>query len=280
MLFQLLVPFALLTQPPSLNPPGDAMVRLCNDAPFRAGFSVTLPTASGTRVQKGWFNVEPGECLEGRIGETGGGRALVHARSGTWTWPAPGEPGEALCVPPGSHEGVAGAPPCTGGRREARHARVEMGRAARRYTVEYRISCAAFAADAGLCRRSPPAPDGFATPVRELEVCNVTGGARAVALMDAGSVARWTEIEAGACTVIERGFPAANRISLLTEMSLTGDEAALATSSADIYCAQAWQDDAPARVVPGRGCEARAIPMTLRHADFGPGTSRFTVTMN
>lgn len=279
-MISLLLASLFLIYQPSHNPPGDAMVELCNDAPFRVGFSVTVPSAAGTPIQKGWFNVEPGACLEGRIGETAGGRALVHARSGTWTWPSPGETGEALCVPPGSHEAPARTPPCDANRREARHARVEMSRVGRRYTVEYRVSCAAFGAEAGLCRESPQAPDGFARPVRELEVCNVTGAPRAVAVMEGGSVSRWTEIEAGACTIIERGYPDANRISLLTEMGLSAEEARFATSDADIYCAAPWQDTAPQPVVTGQGCADWAVPMALRHADFGPSTSRFTVTMN
>lgn len=274
---------ALALQQPSLDPPGDAMVRLCNQTHVLVGFSIVAPSAGGSPVQKGWFNVEPGACLEGRIGETAGGTAHVHARSGTWTWPGPQEAVSRTryCVAPGSHETVASRPPCAGSRREADFARVEMARAGRRYTISYTVSCAAFAAEAGLCRESPAARDGFALPVRELEICNVTSAPVPVGLLVPGErrVERWVDIAAQACEIVFRGYPQTSAIEVVTPVDI--EDAMPVSTTATLVCAapHAAED---ARVTPRLAgqCGPDRRAFALRSADYGPSTSRFSMTVN
>lgn len=281
--------FALaLNQPPSLNPPGDAMVRLCNETHVRAGFSVTVPAASGSLIQKGWFNVEPGDCLEGRIGETAGGSALVHARSGTWSWPAANEAvsRRVLCVPPDSHQSVARTPDCPDYLREADHASVEMRRAGRRYTTDYTVSCDAFGAEAGLCRSSPAAGDGFARPVRELQACNVTSEPRLVALAgDAttgrpGDVERWEELAAGACAILYRGFARTGRVQIFSPLPVEPDDVRHVGRDIVVYCGEPGAGELSPRARPGTNCPDGTTAYALRTADYGPQTSRFSMSVN
>lgn len=70
--------------------PMPTVVELCNDTPARVTWSVTRPTGRTGRTQRGWFTAEPGQCLEGGIGDGVSGAALVHARSGNLVWPARG----------------------------------------------------------------------------------------------------------------------------------------------------------------------------------------------
>ncbi|MCH8491098.1 MAG: DUF1036 domain-containing protein [Oceanicaulis sp.] len=158
---------ALLIQ----SAPADTLVTLCNETPAGVAFSMARPAGDGGRIQRGWFTVAPGGCLDGAIGQGRAGEALVHARSGSFEWA--GADAQVLCIPAGSHDGPAASPPCADGSREAAFAPVRTGTRHGRPHVAYTVACSDLeAGDARLCAQGRTGPDGLAAPLRELSVCN------------------------------------------------------------------------------------------------------------
>ncbi|PWE18275.1 hypothetical protein DDZ18_01315 [Marinicauda salina] len=277
MISALIATLALQAAP---EPPGDLVVELCNRAPFTAAVSLTYPTRAGER-QRGWLAVEPDSCLRGGVGETVGSAALVHARSGSWVWPARArrEDAETRCVSEGAHNGPAASPPCTADAQEAVHDRVTMTRDGEgAYRLSYTISCEALGQEAALCDRAPRAADGSAEILQRVEICRSgeadifvgTGGP--VSNPPGFEVERWTRAPGGACTVIARTFSAAE-VRLVTPMA-TGDVGEMLDS-----CIVTDEGGNPSLApMPEQGC-ARGSRAGVRTATFGPSTARFRMTL-
>ncbi len=211
MISQLVASLLSITQP--AGPPEPLVVELCNTTPSRVAFSVVYPGATVTHRRRGWLTVEPNDCLSGAIGTSVGGDAYVHAISGEYRWPADG--GDiSSCIPPNAHDSLAEAPACQQGLRETRFERVPLTDRRGRYELSHSVSCAdLIGSDIETCRTGRRDRDGFAEPVRTLEVCNFSTGAVEVATAaeargGAGrQITGWTSIEGGGqCARVWRGL--------------------------------------------------------------------------
>lgn len=268
---------------------GDLVVNLCNETPVTVAYTVSYTSGAGLDIQRGWFNVPPRDCLNGRIGATSGGLAYVHVRSGTFEWPASDSPGrlQAWCVPPASHESPARVPPCNSSTREASHIPVGLERSGRQYRLDYTVTCEGLGDDAGLCRSSRPGRDGFAQPVRELRVCNIRDvdvlvGELSGLPRSTATVANWHEIQAGQCRAVFRDMREPGSYYFLTPLAdIQGGE--FFSSSSEAYCVSLGEAGLPedsARQATGPSCPVDSVPYILRTAEFGRMTSQFEITVN
>lgn len=266
----------------------DLVVDLCNETPVVVAYSVNFPAASGSEIQRGWFNVPPGDCLEGRIGATSGGQALIHVRSGSWVWPVEenGPRQSTRCVPPASHEMAARTPPCGNTMREVSHVRVGLEAYGRQYRLSYSVSCSDLGEDASLCRSARPDRDGFAQVVRETRLCNVTDKPVLVAELaspprSSARVETWHRVEAGQCRAAFRDMRSPGQYYFLTPLiDIEGGE--LFAAGSDAFCVAPTEGlpESDARRASGLSCPEGTLPYILRTAEFGRQTSLFEITVN
>ena len=278
----ILAALALIAAQPA-GAPQPLVVSLCNDTPARAAFAVVRRTTPRARVQRGWFSVEAGACLEGAIGTSLGGTALVHAYSGSYRWPADGGE-ETLCTPGRSHDAFPAAPPCAEDAREAGFMSVETDVLPGRYRLEHRISCADLAPEeAELCALGRRDADGFAELVRVVEVCNAAdAGATAVAVAgetaeaDGWRVEGWRGVTPGACEPVWRGLSAGGVVYVHT----AGLGEAVRTEAFQTFCvdpetAFTRRAEAPGETACADGL--RAAP--FRPLRFDEGVSRLSLDL-
>lgn len=186
------------------------VVELCNDTPARVAYSISYPAGARSRRQRGWLTVEPGQCLEGSIGNTTGGTAHVHAMSGSYRWPRR-ETGALVCAPANSHDGIAQTPPCSAPQREVAASPIEIRPSRQHYTLEARVRCQDLSAeDAMLCETGLTDDLGFAELVRSVEACNYTDDVVPVAVVGqtanrAWEVSGWFDVAGGECSQVWRG---------------------------------------------------------------------------
>ena len=207
----ILLSLAALSAAQPAGAQGPLVVELCNQTSVRVAYSITYPAGVSAQRRRGWLTVAPGGCVNGSIGRSTGGTALVHAMSGAYAWPG-ARGSEAVCVPASSHDDPARRPPCADGEREASAAAVAIASAGGRHTRSYTVACSDLdAPDAALCATGRTGPSGFAQLVRTLEVCNATRGATSAALAaqtpdGSWRVEGWRELKAGECVEVWRGL--------------------------------------------------------------------------
>lgn len=232
--------------------PATLNVALCNDTPFRAAFSIEHAAGPGRRVRRGWLTVPAGECLRGSIGPTTGREALAHARSGAWRWPADGA---RMCVPASTHDGPAALPPCPDSEREVAGQTVSLTAAGRGRTLEYRISCADLGPDAALCESSPTDAQGFAQPVKRLEICNRSGEA------------------ADVCREVYRGFPPNGRAAVNARI---GGADLMASDGGPRFCPSGGAGPRTLPAAASGECPDGAAPLAFTQIAFRAQVSTFT----
>lgn len=207
-----------LNSQPAAGPPQPLVVNLCNDTPSRVAYSLLYPGRAMAERRRGWLAVEPGQCLDGAIGDTVGGQGYVHVMSGEYRFPTDGGDTSA-CVPAQAHDSDATRPPCRAGEQTVSYERVAIERLRGRYQLSHRVSCTDFGAeDTRFCETGRRDRQGFAEAVRTLEVCNrtsasirVTHAGEALA-GDARPVAGWRTLAAGACADVWRGLTRSQRV--------------------------------------------------------------------
>ncbi|MEO1038964.1 MAG: DUF1036 domain-containing protein [Pseudomonadota bacterium] len=267
------------------QPPGPFIVELCNETPARAAFTLVRPISPSAEVQRGWFTVEPGDCLQGGVGQAMGARAWAHARSGDFIWPA-GDAARSFCTPANSHDGPPAAAPCSASARQAGHDVISVQMRGGVRHVRYAISCDALApSDAALCVLGRRDAQGFAAPVRELEVCNRADGPLRVAVAgQAGagpalSVSGWRMLEPGRCQTLWRGFSDERRAYL---RAVRPGGQAVQDMDAVTLCADAGADfNRIAERADETQCAQPGLePLRFRSVLFGEGVSRLTVDID
>ncbi|KAA5802301.1 DUF1036 domain-containing protein [Alkalicaulis satelles] len=259
----------------------DTLVTLCNETPARAAFSVVRPGDDGAEIQRGWFTVEPGACLEGNIGLGRAGQAQVHARSGSFVWPAQG--GAALCVPAGSHDGPVTHPPCAQTWREAQFALVTTGWRENRHHVRYEINCRDLPGDdAALCLEGRAGPDGHAARLRELTVCNRSSASLRAAVAgetqarSGQNVTGWQNVAPGECMSVWRQFPYGPELYLRVEHE--ADDMMAAGESAYVCMPEGWTARAHG-VGRGECPEAGHVPVRFQIVRFRDGVDRLRLDL-
>ncbi|MEQ8404650.1 MAG: DUF1036 domain-containing protein [Oceanicaulis sp.] len=259
------------------SPPMPTVVNLCNETPATVAFMVARPTGRGLHTQRGWFNVAPGECLAGGIGDGRGGEALVHARSGSFSWPS--QSAIQHCVSEGGMDRMARSAPCAEPERAApvREVRVEDRRSS--YLIEHTVRCRDLPADeAVMCEAGQRERDGFAALVRTLEVCN-TGPTplRALGAGEAGApgsvaLSRWAALEPESCAPVWRGQTRARvayvRVESAGESPWADDDAR--------FCVPESGEPEGRRVADSAACGPGERLLAFRAVNFGPGVSKFT----
>lgn len=275
---------ALMTVQPS-SQPLPVVAELCNDTSARVAFAVVRPGSGADQVQRGWFTVEAGQCLEGAIGQGRGGQAYVHAYSGAYVWPASG-PASLFCTPAVSHErGAAGSTECAEGERALPYAPAINESRGNHRRLSFRVGCADLnAEDARLCSLGLRGEDGFAERVRTLEVCNITSGDDRIAVVSSDpegaewQVSPWTLTPAGECTPVWRGLTPSRTLYVASEAGLPAGERGDAEQS---FCID---PDTGLAVHADAGTQACPYPgATLARAGvvrFSPQSGRFSMTLN
>ena len=208
--------------------PRDVLLDVCNDT----GFTVAVASAHGTdpseaRTLRSWFLVEAGQCLEGALNNVVSEQVDLHVMSGAWVWPARG--GDAqYCVPANSSFQLASSPPCSGQSRERNFRRIPVELTSQRISggrylgrISYRIRCSDQSGnDAVLCEASPRDDRGFASPVKDLEVCNTSRSSARITAMEATQAGDFivkdtVEVPEGECEIVYHGYPADNHLLLM-----------------------------------------------------------------
>lgn len=276
--------FALTTllQPSLADRSRPVVAELCNDTPATVAFAVARSSAGAGQVQRGWFSVEPGQCLEGAIGNGRGGLAYVHAFSGGYNWPAR-EPHMAFCTPARTHERAVGSSSCADDERALDYAPVQMDSHGTHHTLSYRVECEALPAeDAALCALGLRDQTGFAERVRRLEVCNMSGRDDRVAIAapsptgSSWQISDWIDLPNDACEIVWRGLLPDRSVYVASEAGLpVGDRGSYAQSFCVGERAQTVSGAQLDDCVPGSG-QSREFGQ----AQFSPRSSRFTVMMN
>lgn len=280
------VPFilALMTAQP-MSAPLPVVAELCNDTPARVAFAVVRPGSGADQVQRGWFTVEAGQCLEGAIGQGRGGQAHVHAYSGAYVWPASG-PETRFCTPAVSHErGAAGSSECAEGERALPYAPARVESRGNHRRLSFRVGCADLnAEDARLCSLGLRGEDGFAERVRTLEVCNITSADDRVAVVSSdpeGSdwrVTPWTVTPAGECTPVWRGLTPSRTLYVTSEAGLPAGERG---NAEQLFCID---PEAGTAIRADSGAAACAYPGAILARSgavrFSPQSGRFSLTLD
>ena len=268
---------ALLAQAPSAPMP--TSVELCNETPARAAFAVTRPTGPGLSTQRAWFNVAPGECLSGAIGTGRAGEAQIHARSGSFRWPAEG--GAPQCVAAPGMDRPVEAPPCAAGEQETGYLTVPVSEEAGRYRIRHTIRCEDLSgADAALCARGVSGADGFAALVREVEACNTTDASMRVAAAaqlrgEGWRVEGWADVAPQACTVVWRGQPEGDLVFVRAEFAGVREDGTVQDIA---FCTPDADGDFQAPATPGaQACAEGETALAYRPVSFGANTERVTI---
>lgn len=277
-----LLTLATLLQPSMADRSRPVVAELCNDTPATVAFAVARPSAGAGQVQRGWFSVEPGQCLEGGIGNGRGGLAYVHAFSGGYSWPV-SAPNTSFCTPARNHERAVGSASCSDDERALRYAPVQMDSHGTHHSVSYRVGCQTLAAeDATLCALGLRDQTGFAERVRQLEVCNMSGRDDRVAIAapnPAGEnwqISDWVDLPNTACEIVWRGLVPDRSVYVTSELgSPVGDRGDYARSFCVAATAQTVAGEPSDTCVPQSG-QLREFGQ----AQFSPRSSRFTVMMN
>ena len=200
--------------------PRPVLLEACNDTSFAIGVSAVFHTdPTDNQVVRGWFQIAPGDCLEGGLGDIVGGDIGLGAVSGEWRWPVQDQGDEQFCMPAQTYFGRARGGECDEierlidfERRPISPFQSGWGR------VQVRYSCDDFdAVDSALCQQTQTGRDGLALPLNSLEVCNtwivdaeIASGAGAdFAGFEASG---WLRIPATQCRVVYRGFPAGGEV--------------------------------------------------------------------
>jgi uncharacterized membrane protein len=207
------------------------LLEACNDAPFPIGIAAAYrndPTSR--RVAQGWFEVAPGECLEGGLGDIVGDEIWLGAASGSWRWPEAGQADVRYCTPAQTFFGLARSGDCDDVERLTGFERVAISPYRSGWgRVQIRYSCDDFGPDdAVLCRQTQIGRDGLAVPVNHLEVCNIWSVDAEVA---AGAstdfvgfeVSGWVRIPPTHCRIVYRGFPAGGEVWFASRIAETGE---------------------------------------------------------
>mgnify|MGYP003639262721 CR=1 FL=1 len=279
--------FAGLAAPVQAQASRDVLLNVCN----QTGFSVAVAAAYRTspapaRTLRSWFLVEPGACLNGALNGVVGNDLDLHVMSGSWTWPARST-GSVYCVPAGSSFALARQPECGPGQQARNFVNLPVEATSRRGPggrnfgqVNWRVRCEDLALeDARLCPGAPQDERGMAGFVRELEACNNTTGPRHGTVGTFGPDGKpvfggWTEVAAGECAVIYRGFPAGNTV-------LFGFASPQLSPSEQRYCAPTNTGD-PAELLADLGASENACPddalelVYARPIEFRDVTGRMT----
>ncbi|MCW5724331.1 MAG: DUF1036 domain-containing protein [Maricaulaceae bacterium] len=274
-----------LSAPAQAQAARQALMTFCNDAHFAIGVAASYAVdPSGRRMTRGWFRVEANSCIEGAIDGVVGDEILLHARSGEWTWPASG--GAEYCAPYYSFLQAAARPPCESEEtRLSRFTAVPL-RAFRTGWARgsWRVGCADLAGEsAELCRVTPRDRDGFATPLRVLEVCNRTGSTALTAVAwPPGDgevlVSGWYSLPAGECGELMQGFPPASVAYVHAQIDgrspMAGRPHRLCVTSEHFDLSQ--PEDS---LTGGRDCPEGQWSAPFREIRFARGVSRFTLDL-
>jgi len=275
---------AALLQPVSAERSRPVVAELCNDTPARVAFAVVRPDAGAGQVQRGWFTVEPGQCLEGAIGNGRAGMAYVHAFSGGYRWPA-NPPHSPFCTPARTHERAVGGPDCSESERALTYASVHLDTHATHHVLSYRVSCEELdAQDAQMCRAGLLASDGFAEPVRTLEICNMSGSDDRIAVASpdiAGEgwrITEWMDIPVRACADAWRDLAPDRSVYVV---SANGSFVGARGESARSFCFAAQADATDSVVEPDASgaCTQGGVLTEFGRASFSPRASRFTLVI-
>lgn len=265
--------------------PLPVVAEFCNDTNARVAFAVVRPGRGADQVQRGWFTVEAGQCLEGAIGEGRGGQAHVHAYSGAYVWPASG-PQTRFCTPAASHERSAPAgEACSDAERARPYTAVRLEDRGTHRALRHRVGCDDLGAeDARLCALGLRGQDGFAERVRVLEVCNITRSQDRVAVITAdpaGSgwqVTPWIAAPAGECTPVWRGLTPSRTAYVTSQAGLPVGERGDAERS---FC---LDPETGTAVSADAGAEACAYPgaVLVRSGGvrFSVQSGRFSLTLS
>jgi len=285
MLIAALIALTALAQPSPADRSRPVVAELCNDTPARVAFAVARPSAGAGQVQRGWFTVEPGQCLEGAIGNGRGGLAHVHAFSGSYRWPASG-PTAPYCTPARTHDRAVQGTNCSDDERALQYSPVPMASQSTHHTLTYRVGCEDLnAEDAMLCALGLQAQDGFAELVRELEVCNMSGAddRLAIAAPDpSGSswqISEWVDLPSGACEFVWRGVVPQRTLFITSEEGLPVGERGPSEQS---FCYAV--EHAGSQTVSGPASDSCAsddqVLTAFGEVRFSLRSSRFTVMMS
>jgi uncharacterized membrane protein len=262
--------------------PAPLVVELCNATPARVAYSIVYPGRAGVDRRRGWLTVEPGDCLEGAIGTTVGGRAYVHAMSGEFRWPGRGSD-RASCLPATAHDDPAVSPPCAGGTRQSAFQAVPIEARRRQYRLSYRVSCSGLSvSDQDWCRTGRRGAQGFAEAVRTLEVCNATSLDVRLAIAAEAPNGRdrqikgWLPLGAGGCIDAWRGLTGEGVVYVHAAGGAPmNHESGLARycvpSGTDFERRASWSGDA--------SCEEGARLVSFRPVRFGENVSHMTLDL-
>lgn len=200
--------------------PRPVVLNACNDAPFAIGIAAAYRNdPTDQRLVRGWFEIAPGDCLEGNLGNIVGNEVWLGAVSGSWRWPASDAADVRYCMPAQTYFGRARPEGCGDDERLTGFQRMPVSPFRSGWgRVQVRYGCDDFPeADAVLCRQTQPGRDGLAAPLNTLEVCNtwpVDAEIAAGASADfAGfEMTGWVRIPATLCRDVYRGFPAGGEV--------------------------------------------------------------------
>lgn len=280
----LLASLAVLALQPA-SQPLPVVAEFCNDTSARVAYAVVRPGRGADQVQRGWFTVEAGQCLEGAIGQGRGGQAYVHAYSGAYVWPASGLQ-TRFCTPAISHERNAAAEgACADGERARPYAPVRLEERGTHRALRFRVGCDGLGAeDARLCALGLRGEDGFAERVRVLEVCNITRTEDQVAVIasdpeSAGwQVTPWAAAPAGECTPVWRGLAPSRTVYVTSQTDTPAGERGDAERT---FCIDPATGTA---VAADAGSETCAYPGAVLARSgavrFSPQSGRFSLTLS
>ena len=264
--------------------PRPVLLEACNDAPFAIGVSAVFHNdPTDNQVVRGWFQVEPGECLEGGLGDIVGNDLGLGAVSGEWRWPMQDQGDEQYCMPAQTYFGRARSDGCDDVERLIDFQRVSISPYRSGWgRVQIRYSCEDFdAADAALCSQTATGRDGLAVPVNSLEVCNTWNvdaeiAAGASADFVGFEVSGWTRIPATLCRVVYRGFPAGGEVWFTARRA--DNHYAPASHEGQLCVAEGQFTASGARgaLVNAGQCPANAsIRLPAQRVRFGPHVAQY-----
>lgn len=269
---------AFLAAPAQAQGPRDVLLNVCNNTPVSVATAAAYRTsASEMRTLRAWFQIEPGQCLQGAINGVTGSNVDLHVMSGSFRWPVHGG-SQTYCVPASSTFAQATGEPCPTGQeaRLFRRLTIESSQYRGVGQVNWSINCTDLdPAEAPHCAAAPRDPQGLAQPLNVLETCNNGTDARRAgvfAMSAAGgfSESAWTTIQPGACEVIYRGFPPAGRVWLVNVRNGEDGLICLAGQAYEIPDASGFTDD-------DDDCEDQGLT-AFRYTEiaFQPRVSRYT----
>jgi uncharacterized membrane protein len=280
------VPFFMLTFAAAVDAQAARPVLLeaCNDAPFAIGIAAAYRNdPTDRRVVQGWFEVAPGDCLEGGLGDIVGEEIWLGAASGSWRWPDAGQADVEYCTPAQTFFGLARSGDCDDVERLTGFERVAISPFRSGWgRVRIRYSCDDFpSGDAALCRQTQTGSDGLAVPVNHLEVCNtwpvdaeVTAGASTDFV--GFEVSGWVRIPPTLCRIVYRGFPAGGEVWFASRIAQSREIVPAHEGNLCVTEGNATASGPRGSFVNAGQCPADApISAGAERVRFGPNVERF-----